>query len=99
MAAAAYTLSFVALIPPRNRIWHMYHTNTSASVAVADFALTDIDKLQVGDYILATKVDDLTLVEGNTIAVSGSSLHVVNANTGTAVDVSNTLLATYTDAT
>jgi hypothetical protein len=98
MAAAAYLLSRVNTIGPRNAAWHVFHTNTTASVDNADFLVADVDKFTTGDIVTAVKVDDLTKVPLGTAVVSGASMHVVVSKSATAVDLSNTLLATYTDA-
>jgi len=103
MAAAAYLLSREGTIGPRNARWHVFHTNTTASVAVANFLLADVLKFTTGDIVDCTLVDDLAKVPLGTAVITGASSHrvvsVVKTAGSEAVDLSNTLLATFTDAT
>lgn len=98
MASPAYHLSRVATIGPINALWHVMHTNTTASVDNADFLVADAASFKPGDIVIAVKVDDLDKVGLGTAVVSGASGHVVITASATAVDLSNTLFATYTDA-
>lgn len=98
MATPAYLLSHENIMPPRNNRWVVYHTNTTASVDNADFLVADVAKFTTGDIVTAIKVDDLTKVPLGTAVISGASGHVVISVSATAVDLSNTLFATYTDA-
>ena len=98
MATPAYLLAHDGIMPPRNNKWVVYHTNTTASVDNADFLVADVAKFTTGDRVFAVLVDDLTKVPLGTAAVSGASEHIVVSVSATAVDLSNTLLATFTDA-
>lgn len=98
MAAPAYLLTRGGTIGPRNAYWFLSHTNTTASADSADFLVADAAKFTSGDWVFATKVDDLTKVPLGTAVISGASMHVVVTASATAVDLSNTLGATYTDA-
>ena len=98
MATPAYLLSRENTIAPRNARWHVFHTNTTASVDNADFLVADAAKFTPGDIVECTLVDDLAKVPLGTAVVTGASSHRVLSVSATAVDLSNTLSATFTDA-
>lgn len=74
-------------------MWAYHTTDAATDVDGADYFLAAIGKLKVGDVILR-----FTYTSAITGAISTVGLHYVNANTGTAIDTTDTLALTATDS-
>lgn len=95
MATAAYLISEGEPMGYRNRMHHVYTTNTLASAVVANFFDTDISKFTPGDHVTVAVVDDLTKVPKGTAVVSGGGTAIcVTGKNGSHVDLA--VLASWT---
>ncbi len=91
----AYIDANLALLAHGNnmKLW-MYHTTDAPSaVDASGYFDAKAKELNIGDMIISVDVDDV----GTPTAVSGVGMHVVVANSGTVVDVSNNLLGVFSD--
>ena len=59
MATPAYVVERINQIGPMNSLWSVVHTNTTASIDNADFLASYAPQMRPGDWILASKIDDL----------------------------------------
>lgn len=92
MAYADANLHRVAELGNGKSMWAYHTTDTHATVDTADYFLSAIGKLKVGDLILVS-----VYTSAITGAISTMGFHIVNANTGTAIDVADVLAITTTD--
>ena len=76
-----------------HKLYHYLTTDSAATIDTSGYFNPFAAQLDVGDVIKAITVDD---VDDPTV-VSGASEHVVVANDGTVVDVSDTLLGSLTN--
>lgn len=91
----AFSASEMVLVAQGNNYkLYMYMTTDAAgTIDTSGYFDAFANQLDVGDVIKVVTVDDV-LDPGT---VSGVSEHVVTSNDGTTVDVSNTLLGSFSD--
>ena len=75
-------------------LWKYDTLDTAADVDTADYFLTAIGQLRIGDLIIRTTWST-AIGAGGTVSTMG--FHFVNANTGTSIDVADALAITVTD--
>jgi len=98
MAAAAYTLVQGNTFYGRLKEQYLFTTNTLASAITVDFLNADYQRINVGDWVKAQKVDDLTKVPLGTAAVTDAALYVVVTSSSTHVDLAIVAAAGFTNA-
>jgi len=91
----AYSASGLRLIKDLGPIhyWHYITTDTPASVDTAGYFNSAVDILNVGDIVLVVQADSVTAPT----SVSAAGHHIVNANDGSIVDVSDATALSVTD--
>jgi len=77
-----------------HKLYHYVTTDAAATIDGAGYFNAFAEQLDIGDVIKAITVDD---IETPTSA-SGASEHIVVSNSGGVVDVSNTLLGSFSDS-
>lgn len=92
MAYVDANLHRVAELGNGKTLWAYHTTDTHATVDSANYFLSAIGKLKVGDLI-----EVFVYTSAITGAISTQGRHLVNANTGTAIDVADVLAQTTTD--
>ena len=93
MAYADANLHRVAELGNGKSWWAYHTTDTHATVDTADYFLSAIGKLKVGDVIQVH-----VYTSAITGAISTVGFHFVNSNTGSAIDTTDTLALTATDS-
>jgi hypothetical protein len=92
----AFSASEMVLMAQGNnhKLYFYMTTDAAGTVDGAGYFNAFAGQLDIGDVIKVVTVDDVS----EPTAVSGASEHVVVSNDGAAVDVSNTLLGSFSDA-
>ena len=76
-----------------NHYWAYYTADTPATVDSAGYFNEKAGELKVGDILLVVQVDDVAAPT----SVSAAGHHIVNANDGTTVDVTDATALSETD--
>lgn len=93
MSFVAANLHKVAELGNGKCLWAYHTTDAHTDVDGANYFLTAIGKLKVGDLVLVN-----VYTSAITGAISTVSFHYVNSNTGSAIDTTDALAVTATDS-
>jgi hypothetical protein len=77
-----------------HKLYHYVTTDAAGTIDGAGYFNAFAEQLDIGDVIKAITVDDIE----TPTSVSGASEHIVVSNAGGVVDVSNTLLGSWSDS-
>ena len=93
MAFSASEMVLMA-IGNNHKLYHYMTTDAAATVDTSGYFDNFADQLDIGDVVKVITVDSVSAPT----SVSGASEHIVTSNSGTVVNVSDTLLASsFTD--
>ena len=76
-----------------HKLYHYITTDAAAAIDTSGYFDAFAEQLDIGDVIKVITVDDVEVPT----TVSGASEHIVVGNAGGVVDVSNTLLGSFSD--